>query len=476
MTRPALADLPRRCDALVIGGGITGAGVYRALAQAGASAVLVERGDYASGTSSGSSKLVHGGLRYLKSGQWRLTLESVREREALLRAAPGLVEPQPFLMPVYRGQRPGRLLLSVGLGLYDRMAALAGSAARSRWMNAAAALGLEPRLRPQGLLGALAYQDAQTDDARLVLQLVLQPATGPALARNYTAVERLLVDAAGRVRGAALRDVQSGETREIESAVVIDATGAAAGVLRPHGAPALRPLRGSHLLFPLARLPVTHAVSWPHPDDRRPVFVYPWQGAALLGTTDLDHPAGAPVRLGAEEAAYLLRALEHQFPGLGLGLDDAIASYAAVRPVVAGGAGKPSDESRESALWSAPGLVGVTGGKLTTFRLTARQALRAGAEQVPALGTAASAVIGLQAPAAGRSFETLVREEQVVHLDDLLLRRTRTGLVAEAGGEDSLPRLRAPCMTGLGWDEGRWNTEVTRYRELWRRDHAPVAA
>jgi glycerol-3-phosphate dehydrogenase len=221
------------------------------------------------------------------------------------------------------------------------------------------------------------YDDAQTDDARLVLSLLQEAQAAGAAVMNYVRVEQVLT-AGGRVRGAALRDEVDGTCREIEAGLVADAAGAAAGAIAgaPAGAPPLRPLRGSHLLFPLARLPLRCAVSWLHPRDRRPVFVYPWQGAALLGTTDVDHEAAAstPLRMSAGEAEYLLEGLGQQFPGLRPRLNDTLSSFAGVRPIVAGGKADPSAESRESAIWSSPGWLGVTGGKLTTFRLTARQA------------------------------------------------------------------------------------------------------
>lgn len=508
--RTELSGLAARYDLIVVGGGITGAGILReAVRNGGASVLLVEQRDFASGTSCASSKLVHGGLRYLKNGQWRLTLESVRERQRLLDEAAGLVEPQPFLMPIYRGRKPRRGVIQAGLYAYDLMAGRRGSHS-SRWLDAKQVLELEPRIRREDLLGAMHYQDARTDDARLVLRLLLDSIALGASARNYTRAE--LRRDNGRVIGVRLIDGDTGASREIDCGLVVNATGAWAGGLpgAPEGGPKLRPLRGSHLVFEPARLPVQHAVSWMHPQDHRPIFAYPWEGAVIYGTTDLDHTGSLDdAGLSAGEVEYLMQGLAFQFPELALQAGDAIASYSGIRPVVASGKKNPSAESRESAMWASPGLVNITGGKLTTFRVTARQALREAARQLPQLQPAADAPVFMSAQpvaskqrlygrlgieAAGRLLQELpgdelervgatpycwaelrwaARHEQVLHLDDLLLRRTRIGLVTTGGGAAILPRLAAICREELGWDAARWDGEQRRYLEYWRRHHAP---
>ncbi len=493
MKRPDLAQLASKYDLIIVGGGITGAGILNEAARSGVKALLLEKDDFASGTSGGSSQLVHGGLRYLKSGQWRLTRDSVHERQRLLTAMPDLVEPLPFMMPIYRGEKPGKAAIKLGLWLYDRMA----GAKTSRWVDAAEALNLEEGIRDKGLLGAMLYDDACTNDARLVLTLIVQACAAGATARNYTRVEAVL-RAGGRVRGVAVRDAD-GATRELEATVVVDATGVQAGRLSEGGkAPKLRPLRGSHFFFAHQVLPVKQAVSWMHPRDRRPVFVYPWENVTLYGTTDLDHdgPAGVPPRMSRAEADYLIEGLVHQFPTAGLKAADALSSYSAVRSVVSRGKARVSDESRESALWSEPGLVGVTGGKLTTFRLTAQRALRAAARQDSALShssaeatvsTKLSSVMRTQTRSAeeiaiaGTRYSVArvrfaARHEQVVHLDDIMLRRTRLGLVLPNGARDLLPKLEPVCRQELKWSEQRWREEERRYLQVWARDHAPVPA
>ena len=503
MTLSALAS---DYDLIIIGGGVTGAGLVREAVRTGARVLLVEQGDFASGTSSWSSKLVHGGLRYLKNGQWRLTLESVRERQRLMHEAPGLIDPLTFLMPIYRGAKPDKLTMRIGLWLYDRMA---GEGQGSRWIDREALLKLEPEVRDEALLGAMQYMDAGTDDARMVLRLLLEAAAEGATVLNYVKAASLLRESE-RVVGVRLRDEETGEEREIGSGIVINATGAWADLLPglPAGGPKLRPLRGSHFVFPYERLPLQHAVSWLHPRDARPIFAYPWEGATVYGTTDLDHGAAdvGDARMTPAESEYLLQGLAHQFPRLKLVASHALSTYSGVRPVVAGGKADPSSESRESAMWSGPGIVSLAGGKLTTFRVAARAMLREAAKQLPRLQPAAEQPIFSGADNEGkrRLFGRLgtqtrrmlaelpgeeqsqientpyrwaelrwaARHERVVHLRDLLMRRTRIGLVMREGGASILPRVGEICRAEMSWDAARWAAEERDYRTYWRSHHA----
>lgn len=508
MSRIDLNTLPASFDAIVIGGGITGAGILREAVRTGARVLLVEQNDYASGTSSASSKLVHGGLRYLKNKQWRLTWESVRERQRLLREAPGLVETQPFLMPLYEGAKPSKATMRLGLWIYDLMAGTFVSG----WLPQNSLLKIEPNLRKPDLLGAVHYEDARTDDARLVQRLIRDAVDAGAVALNY--VRANVLTSGTLVTGVRLTDSISGQTREITGSIVINASGAWASDLQgaPEGSPRLRPLRGSHFIFSPKKLPVQKAVSWLHPKDQRPIFAYPWEGAVVYGTTDLDHDAsqGHP-RMTREEADYLMDGLAYQFPALNLKASDAISTYAGVRPIVDSGKDNPSEESRESAMWSSPGLVNITGGKLTTFRVTAREVLHEVAKQVPKLTPGkdqpvfelanspqhqrlfgrlgSKAAQALLSSASSAELEAIAgtpycwaelrwaaRHEQVQQLDDLLMRRTRIGLVMKDGGGEILPRVKEICMTELAWDEMRWIAEAARYRELWQKNHAPVIA
>ena len=500
--------LAREWDVLVIGGGICGAGVLLEAARRGLKALLVERHDFAWGTSSRSSKLVHGGLRYLKDGHVRLTAESVREREMLLRCAPGLVEPQGFAFAQYDGAR-GRCSFLAGLALYD---VLAGRRER-HWLAADDFLLAAPNVKRDGLAGGIVYTDARTDDARLVLRVLREALDHGAAAVNHVGARALLREG-GRVCGATVAG--DGADYAVRARVVVDATGAWSGPL--HGAgPRLRPLRGSHLILPAWRLPLARAVSLMHPHDGRPVFAFPWEGAALVGTTDLDHLDGMEreARITRAEVDYLMAALQAQFPHLQLTDKDVVSTYAGVRPVIAGKeGGAPSREGREHVAWSSPGLVAIAGGKLTTFRAIALDALRLAKPQLPGWndpldacavfapvpqpraphvdasllrrlhgrhGACAAALLDAARPGeleripgtetAWAELRWAARCEAVRHLDDLLLRRTRIGLLLREGGAAHMDRIRAICQPELGWIDARWAQEEAAYRAHWTFHH-----
>lgn len=525
MTDPArLAALPARFDLLVIGGGITGAGIALEAARRGVKVLLAEARDFAWGTSSRSSKLVHGGLRYLKEGKPGLTAESVRERDRLLAEAPGLVEPLGFVFAHHAGRGVGRPTMQLGLAVYDLIAGRRGRG----WIDATEARLRVPGLAAEGLRGASLYVDAGTDDARLVQRVLAEAEAAGAVVRNHLRAQDLRRDSRGRVVGAALVDTDGTGRVEIEAACTIAATGAWADALRGQlGAkPLLRPLRGSHLLLPAWRLPLAQALAWMHPDDGRPIFAYPWEGNTLVGTTDLDHPDPAiEPSIQAEELRYLLRALEPVLPGLQATPADIVSTWAGVRPVIDSGRGlAPSKESRDHLVRDEQGLITVTGGKLTTFRRIAQDALAKAAARLPMLRAApddhilpppgplpaAAAARLARLPAvqqrrlAGRYGSRLadwldqaradelqelagapvggaplvadlrwaLRHEQVRHLDDLLLRRTRLGLSLVAGGAAVLPALRPLVQAELGWDDARWDAECAAYERLIRRQHA----
>lgn len=511
----ARAEIWRETDAqtwdiIIIGGGITGAGILREAARRGIRALLVEMRDYAWGTSSRSSKMVHGGLRYLATGQIGLTLESVRERQQLLRDGEGLIDPMGFLIATHKDDKPGRMTFGAGLAVYDLMA-LQWS---HRYYTPAEFRMLAPHIRTADLEGGFRYNDAQTDDARLVLRVLQEAMADGGAALNYVKAEAPLRDDDGRVNGVVLHDAVSDTRKEARARVVINATGAWSDALREQiGAEKkMRPLRGSHLVFPSWRLPVAQAISFLHPVDRRPVFAFPWEGVALLGTTDIDHdaPLNEEPAISAAEVAYLMAAAAHQFPALKLTLDDVVATWAGVRPVVGSGKDDPSKESRDYVLWGEDGLLTVTGGKLTTFRAVALSALKAIARDLPddynfnadtpvlnpvetppqgvhnekvrrrlvgRYGERAADVVaaaGADEMSAIPGTLTLwaelrwaARAEQVVHLEDLLLRRTRLGLLLPEGGLRHIERIRAICQPEIGWDDVRWEREVAAYRDLW---------
>ena len=515
----SLAELAaREWDLIVVGGGISGAGILREAARRGWKCLLLEQRDFAWGTSSRSSKMVHGGLRYIAQGQLKLTRDSVRERQRLLQEAPGLVDALGFLLPHYRGSFPGPRVFGGLLALYD---ALAGK--RNHLYHPLQQLRYRaPGLQEHGLLGGTQFFDAVTDDARLVLRVLGEARGEGGEALNGVRVIELRREG-GRVVGLLGEDRESGQRFSFRSRAVAQATGVWADRLRPgNGLEHIRPLRGSHLVLPAWRLPVAQALSFMHAQDGRPVFVFPWEGATVVGTTDLDHRESLDqdARISVEELDYLLAACAQQFPGAAIRASDLCSTWAGVRPVVsdADSSKRPSQEKREHALWVEPGCVTLAGGKLTTFRLLALEVLQACAgfvgQAVTDQGTAvfracAAPAMPQLSPAqqkrlAGRygrqlpgllavmaevgservaGSDTLWAElawaaqsELVLHLDDLLLRRTRLGLLLAGGAVAHLPRIRALCQARLAWDDARWAQEERDYLALWRNCYSLPAS
>ncbi|MBK6287302.1 MAG: glycerol-3-phosphate dehydrogenase/oxidase [Gammaproteobacteria bacterium] len=505
-------------DMIIVGGGITGAGILREAARQGLKALLVEQKDFAWGTSSRSSKMVHGGLRYIAQGDIALTRHSALERERLIREAPGLVERMGYLFPIRKGQFPGRLLFGILLGLYD---ILAGVRTRA-WLDARSVLQKAPGLRSEGLKGASYYTDAITDDARLVLRVLQQAAKEGGVALNYVAAQGLLRNASGRVDGLTLRNEIDGETLDLRARVVVNATGAWVDELREAVAHerTIRRLRGSHLLVSAQRLAVAEALTLFHPADRRATFIFPWEGFTVIGTTDLDHDASLEHEpaISRQEVDYLLQLVRREFPGSGIGEADILSTWAGVRPVISKDRSKdPSREKRDHKVWVDQGLISVSGGKLTTFRLIARDTLSAAKPflQGQAMSNTeewvlepacialsslavpdrdwALRMIGRYGDEAGNLLEQCAagereriagtafclaemrwscRNEQVVHLDDLLLRRTRLGLLCRDGGEAIIPAVRSICQQELLWSDAQWQEELRRYREIWRQSYS----
>jgi glycerol-3-phosphate dehydrogenase len=513
----SLKNLPKTWDLIIIGGGITGAGIFREASRMGLKIVLIEQRDFAWGTSSRSSKLVHGGLRYLKEGHFLMTKIAVEEREKLLKEAPGLVESLGFLLPIYEDQRPGKRTMQVGLSLYDIMA----RERQHRWYDAEDFLQMIPYITPHRLKGGFHFMDAQVDDSRLVLRLINEAVASGARALNYTSVHHIIRNNESHVVGVEVEDVETHETTNFFSPAVINATGSWAEKLHPSPEPQrqLRPLRGSHLVFPAAVLPLREGVSFMHPLDNRAVFVVPWEGAVLVGTTDLDHPQDLSIEPNITEAevSYLMEGIQTIFPSLDISLTDCLCAFAGIRPVLSEGKLKPSEESREHVVWVDQGLVTVTGGKLTTFRRLAQDALKAAKPFLPpGQATDRKAPIFSATPETpdrnyglppetwrrlygryGRAAETIVQSaaaeeletisgthtlwaelpyvaahEQIRHLSDLLLRRVRIGLLTPEGGKAYLDRIQRICKDALPWDRWRWKKEIRMYLEQWNHAHA----
>jgi len=368
-----LATLDETFDLLIIGGGITGAGAARDAARRGLRVCLVDMSDLASGTSSRSSKLVHGGLRYLEQGEFSLVFEAVSERRVLMDIAPHLVNPLGFLFPVYKSSRRGVFTVNVGMWVYDGLS-LFRSPRIHRNLGRKEVAAEVPALRQAELKGAPLYYDCATDDARLTLETALDAVEHGAVVLTYSMVAGLLRDSGGKVCGARVRDMLSGEERSVKAHAVINATGPWTDRTRAMGsggAPRLRPTKGIHVVVDAERLGVQHAVVCFHPKDGRVLFAIPWGDRTYIGTTDTDFVDDpAQVAATSEDVDYLLDATNHYFPDTHLVRDDVISTWAGVRPLIsAEGAGDESSVSREHEIFVDPdGLITIAGGKLTTYR------------------------------------------------------------------------------------------------------------
>ncbi len=367
-------------DVVVIGGGITGAGVARDAARRGFRTALVEARDFAEGTSSRSSRLIHGGLRYLEHLELDLVFEASRERRTLLEIAPHMVRPLEFLFPLFEKGRVGRRKLDAGMWLYDALS-MFRNVERHQMLDEEELVGREPALRREGLLGGARYFDAQVDDARLVLANVVSAAgAGAAVANRVeaTAIER----EEGAVTGVQVRS-EEGEAWTIPARSVVNATGpwtdrtverAGEGWSRR-----MRPTRGTHVQVPREAVGHRHALIFESPLDDRIMFVLPWGDLTMIGTTDRDYEGDpADVVPTARDVAYLLASTNRLFPDAALTTDDVLSAWAGLRPLVTeeDGEEEAGAVSRDHVITEdAPGLVTVSGGKLTSYRQMAEDAV-----------------------------------------------------------------------------------------------------
>lgn len=351
-------------DMLIIGGGITGAGVARDAAMRGMRVALVEKNDWASGTSSKSSRLVHGGIRYLERGEIGLVRESVREREILLRIAPDLVKPLEFIWPVYRRARLPKWKLKIGLTVYDWLAGKRRGR-RHHSLSAGGVLALEPGLRGDKLVGGASYFDAATDDAGLTRANVASAVKHGAIAVSNAKAESATTSS-NRLDGFIVSDMLDGGSIRVAAKAVVSATG-------PWQA---KGTKGSHIVVPRSRIGNNGAVTMISPDDGRVMFTLPRGSETIIGTTDLrTDESPDDVKPSDAEVDYLLRAANFYFPDARLTVDDLLSKWAGIRPLATAPAGmSPSSISREHRISrDSNGVIVVTGGKLTTYRSMAAE-------------------------------------------------------------------------------------------------------
>lgn len=479
---------------LIVGGGINGAGIARDAALRGLSVALVERDDFASGTSSRSSRLVHGGVRYLEHGFFHLVFESSRERRILLRIAPHLVHPLQFTWPVYRGARIPRWKLSAGLWLYDLLAAFR-NVARHHSLSVAQVLATEPKLKRDGLTGGATYFDAATNDARLTIANVRDAVAAGAAALNYAEVTSLSFDH-DRVSGAAVRDRFTREAFEIRAKAIVNATGpwtdAISRIEDPSSAPAVLGTKGVHIAVPADRVGNRAAITMLAHADQRVMFVLPGGTHTIIGTTDTEtQERPDQVRATRADVQYLLDGANAYFPEAKLTPADVVCAWAGIRPLIASGnSGDPAGASREHAVTVGPrGVIAVTGGKLTTYRSMSEEVAdevqkHLGQARTPS-HTATRPLPGSASrpeDGDGRISERLVAalpytvndvlaaadHELACTIADVLIRRTHLAFETRDQGLSVASRVAELLALRLGWSAG----DVARHLEDYRAEVA----
>jgi glycerol-3-phosphate dehydrogenase len=476
-------------DLLVIGGGITGCGVARDASMRGLRVALFEADDFASGTSGRSSRLIHGGIRYLERAQLHLVHESIRERETLLRIAPHIVKPLAFTWPIYRGARVGKLKLSAGLLVYQLMAA--GRARRHFTLNAAETIEREPALEGLGLTGGAAYYDACTDDARLTVVNALSAREYGATVANYTRVTELVTEN-GKAVGAIVKPRHSGAAYEVRARVIVRATGVwenssigGGRVQRRHGS------KGVHISLSRERVGNRDALTLISPVDGRVMFCLPAGPQTIIGTTDTwTDESPETVHASPDDVDYLLRSANAYFPNARLTRADVVSAWAGIRPLASAASTNPSAVSREhSIVTDSTGVISVTGGKLTTYRSMAaeivdlvqrslghkRQRAATDATLLPG-GDRAGEIARLQRederlsaplveglPYTGAHLVYGVKAEMAQTLSDLLIRRTHLAFETRDHGSSVAPSAARIVAPLLGWNEETKSARVREY-------------
>ncbi|MEX0938284.1 MAG: glycerol-3-phosphate dehydrogenase/oxidase [Pirellulales bacterium] len=460
-------------DLLVIGGGIVGAGVAREAAMRGLGIALVEQYDYAFGTSSRSSRLLHGGLRYL--AQWRLGLvrEASLEKRIIHRIAPHLAQPLAFVFPTRRGSQWSKWKLSIGVKLYDLLCG-GRNFGRSESLSAAETTELLPGVNQDQLTGAVRYYDALTADARLVIDTLRSAERHGAFLASYTRLEA--AERRGDHWHCTLREAATGRARTLRVRAVVNAAGPWADRF-PQSRAQLRLTKGVHLVIDRKKLPVPDAVVMP--EDSRILFAIPWGERVILGTTDTDYdgPLDAPT-CEPQDIRYVLDVVGRAFPGSGIEPTDVISTWAGLRPLIAQPDGRPSDISRRHQINEGEqGWWDVTGGKLTTYRLMGEQTVdqiikrlglpggpsRTDREPLvpPRLAEGVSAIV--PPPVSREVVEHYCRREWARHLDDVMIRRTSWRHYHPDHAEIA-QRVAGWMAEVLGWDDAQREQELARCR------------
>jgi len=503
-----IKDPSQLWDCIIIGGGATGVGCAIDAASRGYRTLLLEQGDFAQGTSSRSTKLVHGGVRYLQQGNFSLVIEALKERALLLKNAPHLVSNLPFIVPTYDWwERP---FYGIGLKLYDVLAGRHGFGS-SEMLSKKDTLKQIPTVKKKGLRGGVIYYDGQFDDARLVVNMAESAAEQGATVLNYMRVNSLIKDQ-DRIRGVVTQDVETGKDYEPRAQVVINATGVFADSIRrmddPKAQAMIKPSQGAHIVLDKSFLPGDSAIMVPHTDDGRVLFAIPWHNRVIVGTTDtpMDDTASEPLPL-PEEIDFLLSHAA-RYLTKDPTPDDVLSTFAGLRPLVSLGDEKNTAAiSREHTVQiSRSGLVTITGGKWTTYRKMAEDtvdhaATLAQLDERPAVTKnlhihgfhknpgefGMFAIYGSDAPALqdlireNKAYNELlhpgmpplageviwaVRYEMARTVEDFLSRRTRCLVLDARASMEMAPKVAELMARELGRDETWKNRQISTYKNL----------
>jgi glycerol-3-phosphate dehydrogenase len=366
-------------DLLIVGGGITGAGTARDAASRGMKVALIESSDFASGTSSRSSKLIHGGIRYLENKEFKLVFEALNERTRLFEIAPHLVHPLRFMIPLYENSRVGMFKMGLGMWLYDALALFQAPEMHER-LNAEQSFSRMKMLKPEQLVGSFVYSDAYMDDDRLVHETLRSANEYGVHSLNYVKAKSIEIAPSGKIQSLTAHDILTGKEKKIRARHFVGSVGPWTDLLGEsffhQWKKVLRPTKGIHITVSKDRLPLSSAVVMAAEKSDRIVFGIPRHEMVIVGTTDTDFK-GDPSQVVAEpdDVKYLLEIVGHYFPGAQLKKEDIIATYAGVRPLVNDGASTEGKTSREHVIWNHENhnITFVAGGKYTTYRLMATQ-------------------------------------------------------------------------------------------------------
>ncbi|MBP89147.1 MAG: hypothetical protein CMJ64_20925 [Planctomycetaceae bacterium] len=484
----ALAD--RQFDVAIIGGGIVGAGVARDAAMRGLSVALVEQSDFAGGTSSRSTKLVHGGLRYLEHFAFRLVAESCRERKILLEMAPHLVRPLSFLLPVYDGDTRSLSKIRTGVMLYDWLTPRHDAMPAHQTLSPSEAASAEPALAGSGLQGAVRFHDCQMDDAKLCIETIADAHRHGAVVANYCRVTGFRREWERLVSLQAVDQV-SGDNIEVRAKLFVNATGPwveriAKLATQSDGAITLSPTKGVHLVIP--RVNREHGIYFQSRNDRRMIFLLPWDDASLLGTTDtdFDRDPGA-AHADKTDVEYLLNQMRLCAPDVSVRESDIITSFAGVRAIIRSDRRRPSSRSREARIVRHnTNLLSVAGGKYTTFRAISEKAVDRACRILGVRGTRCrtqeTPLPQTRPPHAGERLADSpdvfasdithsCQSEMPVTLSDLIRRRTRLALSQR--GDESVARKVCDIMASeLGWNDSAKRQMLANYLSEWSASRA----